>query len=254
MDNENNWYDIPGFSKYEINEICTIRLKETKEFLNEYIRGGRSKDEGYRSVSMVTDYGSSVLLMIHLIGCAIFHGPKPSPELGIRAYTANHKDGNKLNCAKSNLEWTTNAENIIHAFKNKLNKSSQHVDLTNVITGEKITLYSLRELSRWIGNENVSGRTLISQYRDKLYKDEWKIEAIGVTSDSSGTIQRKRFYGLELDKPEEILSFTSKHEAAGILEMSRRTITRCLESKGKKIAKGWIFSEDKLDLIKLINK
>lgn len=254
MGNKDNWYDIPGFSKYEINELSTIRYKETKINLNEYMRGGKSKEDGYRSVSMVTDYGSSVLLMVHLISCYLFHGPKPAPELGIRVYTANHIDGNKLNCDKDNLEWVTNSENIIHAFKNKLNKSSQHVELFNTITNEKITLYSLRELSRWAGNPDTSGRTLLSQYRDKLYDGIWKIKPIGATVNSSGLIHRKRFYGVDLLNKNEIVSFTSSHEAAGIIGISRRTIKRCLQSKGKKISKGWIFAEDKLDLIKILNE
>lgn len=36
----------------------------------------------------------------------------------------NHKDGNKLNCLPSNLEWVTQSENMLHAYATGLHKPS----------------------------------------------------------------------------------------------------------------------------------
>lgn len=56
-------------------------------------------------------------IKIHILVCCAFYGPRPS------GLVINHKDGVKANNRLDNLEYTTQAENIKHAYALGLNPS-----------------------------------------------------------------------------------------------------------------------------------
>lgn len=238
-----NWKLIPGFGNYEINEIGNVRRSKDHFPMKDILRNG------YRSVNLISDYGVKVFITIHVAVCAIFNGPKPERPEGCKLITCNHINGNKLDCSNGNLEWTTNSDNILHAYKTDLNKSSQHVRLENILTGEVIHLHSLRELSRWTNEPNVSGTIVFNKYKNKLYKDCWKITLVGQARNDSGSRTSRKFYGLELANKNELVMFKSGHECSGMLNISRRSIGRSLKSNGSKVVNGWVFSYDKYILV-----
>lgn len=70
-----------------------------------------SKDgKGYLFVSLSKD-GKRYLKKVHrLVAQAFIPNPFHKPQI-------NHKNGDKTNNGVDNLEWVTNAENMLHAYR-----------------------------------------------------------------------------------------------------------------------------------------
>lgn len=106
------WKDIEEFDGlYAVSNTGVIRNNKTSKILKQTIH-----QNGYYMVS-VKPYGrtgKSKTFKVHReVAKAFLNNPDNKP-------TVNHKDGNKLNNAVDNLEWSTHTEQMIHAYKNKL--------------------------------------------------------------------------------------------------------------------------------------
>lgn len=133
------WRPVKGFEgSFEVSNIGRIR-SITRVVPRPGIRGnltvqGRpmrtpiSKHYGgYKSVcfNQYDDKGVRHVrhyLVHRLVAEAFIPNPENKPEV-------NHKDGNKLNCDVSNLEWVTHKENLKHACNTGLhtpNLGEQH--------------------------------------------------------------------------------------------------------------------------------
>jgi len=74
--------------------------------------------DGYPTVNLHLE-GRIVTVTIHRqLAIAFVPNPESKPQV-------NHKNGNKLHYSLSNLEWSTQSENMIHAFENGLCKPPQ---------------------------------------------------------------------------------------------------------------------------------
>lgn len=106
-------------TNYEISNFGNVRNKYTKEYKNpRFDKYGYLRVTLYISPKKVT-YSIHKLVATHFIQN---HFNKP---------TVNHKDCNKLNNFFENLEWSTNKEQIIHAYKNnliQLNYGENHIN------------------------------------------------------------------------------------------------------------------------------
>jgi len=129
------WRAVRGFEgRYEIGNHGVLRSidrqvrfvsKAGKESLRlargVEIRPGHSR--GYLIVNL-SGYGTIALHI--LVARAFCKGEAPGFEV-------NHKDGDKHNCAASNLEWVTKTRNMEHAVDIGLN--SQAVRVADPYTG-----------------------------------------------------------------------------------------------------------------------
>lgn len=107
---DESWKDIPGYEGYyqastsgsirRVNHNGCIQLKPWMGF-------------GYKVVRLSIHNKSHDEFVHRLVAKTFVPNADNKPQV-------NHKDGNKLNNAASNLEWVTQSENATHAYKNGL--------------------------------------------------------------------------------------------------------------------------------------
>ena len=136
---EEIWKDVEGFSSYQVSNLGRVKNKITSRILKPGLGGA-----GYLTVTLYKNK-KGVSTNVHELVSAAFLGRKPE------GYTVNHIDGNKTSNVVKNLEYLTYAQNLQHAYKNKLNNHQKSVRI--VETQE--TFASLRECADAIGGDSA---------------------------------------------------------------------------------------------------
>lgn len=132
MKNE-KWRDIKGFEgRYQISNHGRVRT--ISRILKPWNANGH-----YQNIYL----GAKNLRRIHRLVAENF---LPNPE---QKQQVNHKDGNKNNNHATNLEWTTRAENIRHAYKNGFMKQAKLT--TKMVKEIRASSSSKQELSQKYG-------------------------------------------------------------------------------------------------------
>lgn len=93
---------VPDYPKYQVNtkgEIFNIS--------NGNILKPMQTIHGYLRVGLYNENGMKKIVVHRLVAIAFIPNPENKPEV-------NHKDGDKQNNHKNNLEWSTRHENMQH--------------------------------------------------------------------------------------------------------------------------------------------
>jgi len=99
--------------RYEVSNLGRVRSLT----LRPRIRKANPNKGGYLRLTLYSpDPLSNETTSVHILVAAAFIGPRPAPRDGYRV-EVNHKDGVKLNCRHSNLEYLTQLENAQHASR-----------------------------------------------------------------------------------------------------------------------------------------
>jgi len=113
------WLPAPGYAdRYEVSSEGRIRSVDRIDGRGVQRRGqilDPGPSNGYRMVTPVFA-GRKVGVYVHrLVAAAYVPNPLGLPQV-------NHKDGNKMNCHPSNLEWTDHQGNMHHARRTGLKR------------------------------------------------------------------------------------------------------------------------------------
>ena len=109
------WKSIKNYPDYQISSFG--RVKSFKYHTPRILKQGFNKQNGYLSVALVL-YGRESVKRFYTHRLVALHFVKGRTKLRNQV---NHKDGNKLNNAEWNVEWSTPKENTNHAYKLGLN-------------------------------------------------------------------------------------------------------------------------------------
>lgn len=99
---------IQGFSSYEIFPDGSVYSRISDKFLSCNIKN----TDRYKNLVLKSDSGKQVNVHIHVLVARHF-----LPTGYFEGAFVNHKDGNKHNNHKDNLEWVTRSENELHAHR-----------------------------------------------------------------------------------------------------------------------------------------
>jgi len=125
------WKDIQGYEgKYQVSNIGRVKSLERVSTFNNS-KGLKKEiiikswnDSDYIRVKLCKESVEKTHRVHRLVANHFLENPLNKSQV-------NHKNGVKSDNRVENLEWVTNSENAIHAFKNNLRKSpsgSNHVN------------------------------------------------------------------------------------------------------------------------------
>ena len=139
------WRDTYIYGEqYQVSNTGVVRNKNTGHIL-----APQEDKKGYLRVRLSLHDRKATAKVHRLVATAFIPNPEGKPQV-------NHKDTDKHNNRVGNLEWATNSENQIHAYKTGLNyvtgragRKKKPVCKLNLNTGEVIGTYkSLADAGR----------------------------------------------------------------------------------------------------------
>lgn len=148
------WVNVIGFEdRYIVSDTGLVKSINS----NKILKPGINK-KGYLSVVLQMNCYKKTIRLNRLVAIHFIANPDNKPEV-------NHRNGDKSNNHKSNLQWVTKSENEIHAHKNGLKPN--HGKWNRLLDEKKVkkilNLYSLNKNKSDISRRLKVNRKTVSQ-------------------------------------------------------------------------------------------
>lgn len=219
------WKDVVGYEGiYKVSDLGrVIRIKKCKGTQGNNMLTPKKNESGLYVT--LRNQGNDVQKKIHrLVGKAFIFNPENKPQI-------NHKDGNRWNNHRTNLEWNSQSENMIHSHNelecNFTAYGENHANSMSVSQYNKNN-----ELINVYGSVNEAGRQLKIEFTNiaKCARGErkfaggfiWKYENKSPTIKSKIEFipKRERNYSDRFFIPETFIEKTGYHCAKWLIDYS----------------------------------
>lgn len=214
------WIDgIPGFSKYGASDHGRLR-NNAKNFI---LKQTLDRSTGYMVVNVEDDSGARRVKGVHVLIATAF---LPNPE---NKRIVNHIDTNKTNNFLYNLEWCTDSENMLHAFKNGLCENTRAAALEQV---KKLQAMPKTDRQRESARENVIKI-------NKRPKTERQLETARKNINSPICRERAMVSHYDRHPPIKIIEtgevFRSQKDLADRLGVCESTVCACVKGRNASV-------------------
>lgn len=220
---EEIWKDaVNGFSRYSVSDRGRVRNNE-KDFI---CKTTFDKSKGYMVVNLKGDDDLRHVKGVHVLVAEAF---LPNPE---HKRLVNHKDTDKTNNNLWNLEWNTDSENMLHAFRNGLCENTRKAAREQI---KRLQAMPKTERQRETARENIIKI-------NKRPKTERQLEISRKNINSEICRQRAIESNFNRHPPIKIVEtgeiYRSQREIAELLGINESSICACL--KGRKGTCRWL--------------
>ncbi|MEE0964931.1 MAG: NUMOD4 domain-containing protein [Ruminococcus bromii] len=161
------WKPILGYETYEVSNKGRIRhyIKSYKSYM--LIKQQPNKNNGRLYVTLIQNKKPKNLNVSRLVAHTFVNGFSEENN------TVNHIDGNITNNTQENLEWVSQAQNNLHAYR-KLNRNTvktKRYNFQKIIYKEKYEFKTVAAFARFLGKSETQTR----RYLDNPAKHQIKL-------------------------------------------------------------------------------